>query len=71
MGPGEGDFVVSGKELGLRITAQNWRKAACLLYFSFSSKTVSAGTFVSVSCSKFFCGGSVGQGQETRPGCGF
>lgn len=66
MRPGEGDFVMSGKEPG-PCNSENWRKALCHLNFSCSFMAVLAGIFASVSHSKFFHESFVGQRQGTRP----
>lgn len=69
MGPGEGDSAVSGKESGPSTTAQRiGEKLLGTFIFAVPLATVSAGSFVPVSCSIFFCGDSVCQGQETRLG---
>lgn len=69
MRPGEGDFVVSGKEPG-PCNSENWGKALWHLHFSGSFTAVLAGIFAPVSHSKFFHEGFVGQRQGTRPHLG-
>lgn len=71
MGPGEDDYAVSGREPGPSTTARRFGEKSCGTFiFSVLLTTVSVGIFVPVSCSTFFFGGSVGQGQETRPNLG-
>lgn len=63
MGPGEGDFVVSGKESRPGITAQRTgEKPRGSFIFPVSPGLFLQGFFFPVSCSKFFCWGFCGSG---------
>lgn len=62
---------MSGKESGPSTPVQGvGEKLRGTFIFAVPLTTVSAGSFVPVSCSTFFCGGSVDCGQDMRPGVG-